>query len=632
MATKINKIKQLRGSCPRKRSVTGCLTCRRRKKKCDERKPICNACTRNFLECTWPAVLSKNTEEMKDQNSPGDNKTVPKYAIEFQISLCKDAKFLKYTAGPIWTFENFTVNLNSGKISQYSTTSNKFVEISEFSLDDENGGRVLDQESINNSSPEDHFTQSNRWLDNELEHLDLQLELFPIINIPSVEAIEISEDDNSRYKVLGDARAPQTMEFETLFQKCKKREPVPDSEFRGIDMEKFLFYTCLQGYIPKMNTQYTHSSLTTQATFIPQVEKNVIMKEVFLCCGATYLAWNNVQRFQNMSDELYVNCKLMIRNYIRQNENTAQEDWLFTALQLLCNRDKNSLTGTADDAAWHLIRAYDIIRTRYCGSRTKLSEFTIIDKLVNSNLTLQPQERTLIESFIYQYSVSLFFVQDTKGLPSPFTIFKVLNAVLKCPVRNCESLADWMSNPILGSSLDSFEILAKLSFIGRMSKPVSKEWLDRVARLRSMCEYYTPAAPSKPMGDNHWQNFKINSMAGVVTAKACWLFASKLLYFDLFDIQDQSVQECVDDILMCCKKIPVGHNVWGILPWVLLVTGAFVVDQDQQAIVLDYVELWSERAHSYNSFKIAAFLRKAWASGNAPDFLFERSQLLSVSM
>ena len=36
------------------RSRQGCFSCRRRKKKCDEIKPICTACLRNSLGCTWP--------------------------------------------------------------------------------------------------------------------------------------------------------------------------------------------------------------------------------------------------------------------------------------------------------------------------------------------------------------------------------------------------------------------------------------------------------------------------------------------------------------------------------------------------------------------------------------------------
>ncbi|KAG7666323.1 uncharacterized protein J8A68_000143 [[Candida] subhashii] len=40
----------------KRRTKTGCLTCRKRKKKCDEDKVNgkCQACTRNFLECCWP--------------------------------------------------------------------------------------------------------------------------------------------------------------------------------------------------------------------------------------------------------------------------------------------------------------------------------------------------------------------------------------------------------------------------------------------------------------------------------------------------------------------------------------------------------------------------------------------------
>ncbi|KAL2823012.1 fungal-specific transcription factor domain-containing protein [Aspergillus granulosus] len=43
------------------RTRAGCLTCRRRKKKCDERKPRCMACTRNQLACSWPAHVDRRS-------------------------------------------------------------------------------------------------------------------------------------------------------------------------------------------------------------------------------------------------------------------------------------------------------------------------------------------------------------------------------------------------------------------------------------------------------------------------------------------------------------------------------------------------------------------------------------------
>lgn len=38
------------------RTKTGCLCCRRRKKKCDELKPGCSGCLRNNLKCVYPHI------------------------------------------------------------------------------------------------------------------------------------------------------------------------------------------------------------------------------------------------------------------------------------------------------------------------------------------------------------------------------------------------------------------------------------------------------------------------------------------------------------------------------------------------------------------------------------------------
>lgn len=37
----------------RTRVKTGCLTCRARRKKCDEQKPVCAGCKRNKITCSW---------------------------------------------------------------------------------------------------------------------------------------------------------------------------------------------------------------------------------------------------------------------------------------------------------------------------------------------------------------------------------------------------------------------------------------------------------------------------------------------------------------------------------------------------------------------------------------------------
>ena len=42
------------------RTKTGCFCCRKRKKKCDERKPACSGCLRNNLQCVYPTEEELN--------------------------------------------------------------------------------------------------------------------------------------------------------------------------------------------------------------------------------------------------------------------------------------------------------------------------------------------------------------------------------------------------------------------------------------------------------------------------------------------------------------------------------------------------------------------------------------------
>lgn len=48
---------------PHSRKKSGCLPCRRRRKKCDEEKPICSGCTRNHLICSWPPDVACQSDE-----------------------------------------------------------------------------------------------------------------------------------------------------------------------------------------------------------------------------------------------------------------------------------------------------------------------------------------------------------------------------------------------------------------------------------------------------------------------------------------------------------------------------------------------------------------------------------------
>lgn len=51
------------------RSKSGCLTCRARRKRCTEEKPVCIGCSRNFLLCSWPSPPSPSLRDGADEET-----------------------------------------------------------------------------------------------------------------------------------------------------------------------------------------------------------------------------------------------------------------------------------------------------------------------------------------------------------------------------------------------------------------------------------------------------------------------------------------------------------------------------------------------------------------------------------
>ncbi|PWY93226.1 hypothetical protein BO94DRAFT_512255 [Aspergillus sclerotioniger CBS 115572] len=57
------------------RVKTGCLICRRRRKKCDENKPSCHGCLRNGFGCQWPLETGEGTRWVQCQRAHTQTQT-----------------------------------------------------------------------------------------------------------------------------------------------------------------------------------------------------------------------------------------------------------------------------------------------------------------------------------------------------------------------------------------------------------------------------------------------------------------------------------------------------------------------------------------------------------------------------
>lgn len=69
-------------SRPTLRVRTGCLTCRTRKKKCDEQKPRCRGCTRNHFDCLWPGEKTISFANRSERNQSVDESTQDRQTTE----------------------------------------------------------------------------------------------------------------------------------------------------------------------------------------------------------------------------------------------------------------------------------------------------------------------------------------------------------------------------------------------------------------------------------------------------------------------------------------------------------------------------------------------------------------------
>lgn len=63
----------------RLKSHGGCANCKRRRKKCDEEKPVCGACRRHLLPCSWTTPTSSEVQPQSPRNTSPDYELIAKY-------------------------------------------------------------------------------------------------------------------------------------------------------------------------------------------------------------------------------------------------------------------------------------------------------------------------------------------------------------------------------------------------------------------------------------------------------------------------------------------------------------------------------------------------------------------------
>ncbi|EMG46548.1 nosA C6 finger domain transcription factor nosA [Candida maltosa Xu316] len=375
---------------------TGCFTCRKRKKKCDEKQPHCVGCIRNKLKCIYPTKWNERLPsnfvlEEQEYHEPLDYKKK------------KPLKRLKVDNAPDDLFGVIVLNKYSQQQQQQQPES--VTPISSVFSDSEESNDALDENDMPLvvQTPAETPTFASIWADTSLIGFGKYL--------PN---IQLSLEDAELYS------------------------------------------HCVKNFMEMISMPHSHPLLSPTKLWIELASRSPILTDVYLSCGATYLACANdgnqeiARKYQQMAEEKYDSAVKSLMDAIANNNIDLDSNWLMTAGLILCLRDRShGLNGSR--CAKHVAFVYNLIQRRMA----KLS--------VEDERLATPEERLLMESFVFNYSSSLMTCskQDVLTLPAPSELFAKVGRWLQQPIyENCD--VAWMNNPVLGSALSSFEVMSKL--------------------------------------------------------------------------------------------------------------------------------------------------------------------------
>ena len=197
------------------------------------------------------------------------------------------------------------------------------------------------------------------------------------------------------------------------------------------------------------------------------------------------------------------------------------------------------------------------------------------------NKVLLPYERTMIESFAFNYS-SLMFICDKSLIPqmtSPFVIFDMLRPYLSIPIYKCA--VPWMNHPVVGAALPIFELQAKVCWLGHFY-PLSEEHKKMVSKIRSIVNFYTrPILPTE-VHTNEPENVQKKLLescyAAEFVSKAVFIYSTKLLYPDM-EYDDEVIQIAVEQAYEDLLNISIQSQIHMILGFAFTVIGSVAVQK-----------------------------------------------------
>lgn len=614
----------------RYRSCTGCLPCRKRKMKCDEGKPECANCMRSAYICEWTTerqtVKSLSTFVIKKYKS---KKTrfidVSKNYIKCSND-CEESK-LKFNK------RSETLNIH---------TEDDLVQI-EKSHRKENQLLVIQQSSIIPKDTSITILKQNyedALFRKYLQHLGEQYILsfnfisnrFPSLGLyMNKEELELFDAFTNGFMV---AITPQLAH--------EKLQPSAIVIPRGINNAalRSVFYACGATYMSWNNKELRAYAETQYQNCLKAIQNLIDSKAIagnedwILISMVTFCLREKYQCQDSVRNALFLIASLEIIKYwtkaktksksVSKNSGTFTDDNEFseymdqfelqTKLHEICIylSKRNFLSSTRD--VEHIFTSLKMTRNVENTDLKLETKDDLLTELVNVYYDILPFERTMIESFLFNYSVNLLNFNSTllEYLDSPFLVFKNLSPLLTKPIYNCP--VKWMNNPIMGASLPAFELAAKANWL-RLHYPLNNTNKLIASKLRSLAKFYTsPFLPEavkfkEPTGVQ--RKLMESCYVGNMTAMASFILLTKILFPD-YTSYNEEIQDSIQIYFKNLRKLSPHSQAGAMCMWSFIITGLAITEKHQFDYLIYRIRTFGEMKKSEALLRVLLFLQSAW--------------------
>lgn len=225
-------------------------------------------------------------------------------------------------------------------------------------------------------------------------------------------------------------------------------------------------------------------------------------------------------------------------------------------------------------------------------------------------------ERTMIESFIFNYSNLLFVCDKTlvSQMTSPFVMFDLLRPYLSVPIYRCA--VPWMNHPVVGAALPIVELQAKVCWLG-LFYPLSGNHRTMMNKMRSVAHFYTrPILPPEVKikePENVQKKLLESCYASDFVSKAVFIYSTKLLYPDI-DYSSDIIQDAVEQAYEDLFNISAQSQIHMILAFAFAVIGSVAINPKHRSYLTWKLKRLRE-VFSITTFdSILKFYELAWST------------------